>query len=163
EYRHDWTGRTCFTQLGLVPLEQAEAGELLQSLLGNDATLAPLTRIILEKTEGNPFFIEETVRTLIEEDVLRGVPGHYRVEHTPPDLHIPTTVQGVLAARMDRLEAPDKGLLQTLAVIGKQFPWSLVKQVAEQPEEELRRGLSHLQAGEFIYERPAFPELEYTF
>jgi len=81
----------------------------------------------------------------------------------PADLHIPPTVQAVLAARIDRLPAEAKALLQTLSVIGKEFLLSLLKQVVDKPEEELYGLLSHLQAAEFIYEQPAFPEVEYTF
>ena len=140
EYRHDWGNKTFYTQLRLDPLERAEASELLSDLLGEHTSLAPLKQIILEKTEGNPFFMEEVAQTLIEERVLLGERGHYYLERTPSDLHIPTSVQDVLAARMDRLKASEKTLLQTLAVIGKEFPWSLLKQVAEQPEEESTSG-----------------------
>src|SRR5262249_10883309 len=118
---------------------------------------------ILKKTEGNPFFIEEMVQTLAEEQILGGDRGHYRLEHALTALHLPATVQGVLAARIDRLPAAEKELLQTLAVIGQEFAFSLRQQVVAKPEEELYRGLSHLQGAEFIYEQVAFPEMEYTF
>lgn len=163
EYQHDWGGRSYYTQLRLNPLGQAEAEELLASLLGDDPTLAAIKPLIMAQTEGNPFFLEEVVQTLVEEGGLLGEPGHYRLEQAPETLHIPTTVQGVLSARIDRLAADEKELLQTLAVIGKEFPWSLVCQVVDRPEDELRRLLSRLQTGEFLYERPAFPEVEYTF
>ncbi|WP_255856536.1 ATP-binding protein [Marinobacterium rhizophilum] len=163
EYRHDWGQKSCYIQLRLDPLGSAEAGELLVALLGEDTSLAPLKPLIMTQTEGNPFFLEEVVQTLAEEEVLSGEPGQYRLQQAPANLHIPTTVQGVLSARIDRLAMTEKALLQTLAVIGKDFPWSLVQQVVGPPEDELRRGLSRLQAGEFLYERPAFPEVEYTF
>jgi tetratricopeptide (TPR) repeat protein len=163
EYQHDWGQKSCYTQLRLDPLGPVEAEALLAALLGEDASLAPLKPLIMNQTEGNPFFLEEVVQTLAEEQVLSGEPGAYRLQRAPADLHIPTTVQGVLSARIDRLAMAEKALLQTLAVIGKDFPWSLVQQVVGPPEDELRRGLSRLQAGEFLYERPAFPEVEYTF
>jgi predicted ATPase/class 3 adenylate cyclase len=163
EYQHDWGGRSYYTQLRLNPLGQAEAEELLCSLLGDDPTLAAIKPLIMAQTEGNPFFLEEVVQTLVEEGGLLGESGHYRLVQAPEALHIPTTVQGVLSARIDRLAADEKELLQTLAVIGKEFPWSLVLQVVDQPEGELRRLLSRLQTGEFLYERPAFPEVEYSF
>ncbi|MFD1558245.1 adenylate/guanylate cyclase domain-containing protein [Paraburkholderia silviterrae] len=166
-YQPDWTHKNDYTQLGLDPLGEAEAQGLLSALLGDDQALVPLKQLILRKTEGNPFFMEEVVQTLVEESALIGERGRYRIEQTPTALHIPTTVQGVLAARIDRLRAVEKALLQTLAVIGKEFPWSLLKQVcsgqAGLPEGELRRLLSSLQAAEFIYQRPAFPEVAYTF
>ena len=163
EYRHDWGSKSYYTQLRLDPLGEAEARELLRELLGAGGGLAPLEQLILQQTEGNPFFIEELVQTLIEEGVLRGESGHYRLEKIPIALHIPTTVQGVLAARIDRLEPAEKALLQTLAVIGKAFTWSLVARVVDQPGDQLKSLLARLQAGEFIYEQPAFPEVEYSF
>ncbi|AQV93535.1 zinc-ribbon domain-containing protein [Cupriavidus necator] len=163
EYQHDWRAKDHYTQLRLDPLGQVEAGQLLAALLGEDATLMPLKTLIMEKTEGNPFFMEEVVQTLFEEKVLQGEPGHCRIEKTPTALHIPTTVQGVLAARIDRLPRAEKDLLQSLAVIGKEFPYSLIQRVVAQPDDPLHRLLTELEAGGFIYERPAFPDTEYTF
>src|SRR5262249_21977101 len=110
-----------------------------------------------------PFFMEEVVQTLAEEGVLSGARGQYRVEHLPTALHISPTVQGVLAARIDRLSPDEKAFLQHLAVIGREFPLSLVRQVISRPEEELYRLLSALQNKEFLYEQPAFPEVDYHF
>src|SRR5262249_3987772 len=163
EYRHDWGHKTYYTQLRLAPLGQAEAEELLSFLLGSDPNITPLKRLILQKTEGTPFFMEEVVQTLAEEGVLSGEHGHYQLVQAPTELHISPTVQGVLAARIDRLSREEKELLQRLAVIGREFPLSLVRQVIPQPEEELYRVLSALQNKEFLYEQPAFPEVEYSF
>ncbi|WP_432470141.1 adenylate/guanylate cyclase domain-containing protein [Amphritea sp. HPY] len=163
EYQHHWGHRGYFIQLRLDPLGEAEAEELLASLLGNDKSLEPLKQQVMAQTEGNPFFIEEVVQTLAEEQMLSGEVGYYRLAQSPVALHIPATVQGVLAARIDRLSVEEKELLQTLAVIGKEFPLSLVLQVVDLPENDLRQLLSRLQSGEFLYERPAFPEVEYTF
>jgi predicted ATPase len=107
--------------------------------------------------------MEEIVQTLAEEKVLVGERGNYHLEKAPTDLHISPTVQGVLTARIDRLGSEEKELLQTLAVVGKEFSVSLLEKVVKQPEEELFQLLSHLQGGEFIYEQQAFPEVEYTF
>src|SRR5206468_1381269 len=136
---------------------------MLTVLLGEaGATQAsPLRQFILEKTEGNPFFMEEIVQTLREQGLLNV--GAQHAAPLPTDLHIPTTVQGVLAARIDRLPPDEKALLQTLAVIGKEFSLSLLKQVVGQSEDDPLGQLSHLQTSEFIYERPAFPDVEYTF
>ena len=163
EYRHEWGQKTYYTQLRLAPLGKAEAEELLTFLLGNHDSLGALKALILERTEGTPFFMEEVVQTLAEEGALSGERGHYRLEITPTELHISPTVQGVLAARIDRLAAEEKTLLQQLSVIGRQFPVSLVKQVVPQSEAELYRVLSSLQAKEYLYEQPAFPESEYLF
>jgi class 3 adenylate cyclase/predicted ATPase len=165
EYQHGWGSKTYYTQLRLDPLGEEEAQELLTALLGEGASVErrALQNLILEKTEGNPFFIEELVQTLAEEGALAGERGSYRLERSPSELHVPATVQGVLAARIDRLPPQEKDLLQTLSVIGKEFSLSLVRGVAEEGEEDLYQGLSHLQAGEFIYEQPVFPEPEYMF
>ncbi|MEM5428790.1 adenylate/guanylate cyclase domain-containing protein [Cupriavidus oxalaticus] len=163
EYRHEWGSTPCYTQLNLEPFGHAEAQGLLTVLLGDDPSLAPLRQLILAKTEGNPFFMEEVIQTLAEEHTLLGLPGNYRTDGAPLALHIPTTVQGVLAARIDRLPVPQKELLQTLAVIGTEFPSSLVRHVTGQPQASLQPLLADLQSGNFIYERPAYPEAEYAF
>jgi class 3 adenylate cyclase/predicted ATPase len=163
EYRHHWAQRDDYTQLRLEPLGRADAEELLRTLLGDDHSLTSLKPLLMAQTEGNPFFLEEVVQTLAEEGVLSGTSGDYRLEQIPTAWHIPATVQGVLTARIDRLAAEEKALLQTLAVIGKAFPWSLVRQVVDLPEEALRGRLSRLQAGGFLYEHPSFPEIEYSF
>ena len=163
EYRHEWGGKTYYTQLRLAPLGQVEAEELLTFLLGSDASLTTLKELILTRTDGTPFFMEEVVQTLSEEGKLIGQQGNYSLEVTPTELQISPTVQGVLAARIDRLSPDEKTLLQQLAVIGRQFPMSLVHQVVTQPEDELYRTLASLQAKEFLYEQPAFPESEFIF
>src|SRR5262249_47956668 len=125
EYRHAWGQKTYYTQLRLAPFGREEAEELLTSLLGDDANLRILKQLILEKTEGTPFFMEEVVQTLAEEGVVSGARGHYQLVQAPTELHISPTVQGVLAARIDRLSREEKELLQHLAVIGREFPLSL--------------------------------------
>ncbi|MGT2453966.1 adenylate/guanylate cyclase domain-containing protein [Cupriavidus basilensis] len=163
EYAHNWAGESGNRQLHLEPLEPAAAQDLLSSLVGDHPSLASMKLRILAKTGGNPFFMEEVVKTLAEETVLLGQREHYRVEQTPMEIHIPTTVQGVLAARIDRLSFAQKDLLQTLAIIGKEFPLSLIEHVSGLPGMTLRSLLGDLVAAGFIYERPAYPEVEYLF
>jgi class 3 adenylate cyclase/tetratricopeptide (TPR) repeat protein len=163
EYQHGWGSKTSYTQLRLDPLPPTSAAELLRVLLGDDASFAPLHRVLIERTEGNPFFLEESVRTLVEIGVLVGEPGAYRLAQALPTIQVPTTVHAVLAARIDRLPAEDKRLLQTAAVIGTEVPFPLLQAIAELPEADLHRGLAHLQAAEFLYETRLFPECEYTF
>ena len=112
---------------------------------------------------GNPFFLEETVRTLVETGALAGERGAYRLTRPVEALQVPATVQTILAARIDRLPPEEKQLLQAASVIGKDVPYALLAAIAEQPEEALRRGLAHLQEAEFLYETQLFPDLEYTF
>ena len=163
EYQHGWGSKTYYTQLRLDPLPPASAEELLQALLGDDPSLVPLKRLLIERTEGNPFFLEESVRALVETGVLVGERGAYRLAKPLDSLQVPATVHAVLAARIDRLPPEEKRLLQTAAVIGTEVPFALLQAIVELSEEELRRGLGHLQAAEFLYETSLFPELEYTF
>jgi class 3 adenylate cyclase len=163
EYQHAWGQKTYYTQLRLDPLPPASAGAMLQPLLGEDPTLEPLKQRLIERTQGNPFFLEESVRTLVETGVLVGERGAYRLAEALPSIQVPATVQAVLAARLDRLPAEEKRLLQTAAVIGTEVPLPLLQAIAEVPEPALHRGLAHLQAAEFLYETRLFPEHEYTF
>jgi class 3 adenylate cyclase len=163
EYQHAWCGRTYYRQLRIDSLPPESAEELLEALLGNDVGLQPLKELLLERTEGNPFFLEESVRTLVEARALTGKRGVYRLAKAPQTLQIPATAQAILAARIDRLSPEDKRLLQAASVIGKDVPFVLLLAIAELPEEDLRSGLAHLQAAEFLYEARLFPDLEYTF
>jgi class 3 adenylate cyclase/tetratricopeptide (TPR) repeat protein len=163
EYQHGWGSKTYYTQLRLDPLPPASAETFLAALLGDDPSLAPLKQLLIARTEGNPFFLEESVRTLVETGVLVGESGTYRLAKPLQGMPVPATVQAVLAARIDRLPPEDKRLLQTAAVIGTDVPFALLQAIAELPEVALHRGLTHLQAAEFLYETHLFPELEYTF
>jgi class 3 adenylate cyclase/tetratricopeptide (TPR) repeat protein len=163
EYQHGWGGKTYYTQLRLDPLPPVSADEFLHALLGDDISLKPLTDLLIARTEGNPFFLEESVRTLVETGVMVGERGGYRLGQALPTIKVPATVQAVLAARIDRLTPEEKRLLQTAAVIGTEVPLPLVQAMAEVPEEVFHRDLAHLQAAEFLYETRLFPEIEYTF
>ena len=163
EYQHGWGSKTYYTQLRLDPLPAVSADELLQALLGDDAGLQPLTHLLITRTQGNPFFLEESVRTLIETGVLVGERGAYRLGQALPTIQMPATVQAVLAARIDRLPPEEKRLLQTAAVIGTEVPFPLLHAIVDVPEAALHRGLTHLQAAEFLYETRLFPERDYTF
>jgi predicted ATPase len=137
---------------------------MLQGLLGQDDTIARLPPVLIERTEGNPFFLEESVRALVETGALVGGPGAYRLVAALTDIQVPPTVQTILAARIDRLSPEAKRLLQSAAVIGKHdVPFALLAAISDETEETVRRGLAHLQAAEFLYETRLFPDLEYTF
>ena len=163
EYQHGWGSKTYYTQLRLDPLPPASADAFLQALLGDDSSLVPLTQLLIARTEGNPFFLEESVRTLVETGVLVGEPGAYRLAQALPTIQVPATVQAMLAARIDRLPPEEKRLLQTAAVVGTEVPLPLLQAIANMPEDALHRHLAHLQAAEFLYETRLFPEPEYTF
>jgi class 3 adenylate cyclase/tetratricopeptide (TPR) repeat protein len=161
EYQHTWSGKTYYIQTRLDALPPDSTDQMLDALLGDDVTLAPLKKLLVRR--GNPFFLEETVRTMVETGVLAGERGQYRMIQPVNALQVPTTVQTVLAARIDRLPPDDKELLQIAAVIGKDVPFPLLLAVANMDEDTVRRGLAALQAAEFLYETRLFPDLEYTF
>ena len=162
EYEHHWSNKTYYTQLRLDPLGPQNAAEMLSDLLGGGDELQDVKELIVARTDGNPFFMEEMARALFDQGALTRN-GSVKLTKPLSSIEIPPTVQGILAARIDQLAGPEKELLQTLAVIGKEFPLGLVRRVTQRSEEELTRGLAKLQLAEFIYEMPAFPESEYTF
>ena len=161
EYQHSWGSKTYYGQVRLDTLPAESASELLDVLLGPDVGLAPLKQLLVKR--GNPFFLEETIRMLVETSALAGERGRYRLTHPIETIQVPRTVHAMLAARIDRLAPEDRHLLQVASVIGKAVPLSLLEAVAGFPAEALHRGLGRLQAAEFVYEVRVAPELEYTF
>ena len=138
EYRHEWGNKTYYTQLRLDPLGKETAEEMLNWLLGNGNELAALKRLIIEKTDGNPFFMEEMVQNLFEEGALTRN-GEVKLTLPVSAIQIPTMVQAILASRIDRLPPDEKELLQPLAVLGKEFTLSLLEATTEKNESELER------------------------
>lgn len=163
EYQHGWGNKSYYTQLRIDPLPPESCEVLLEGLLGFDPSVAPRKAPLIARTQGNPFFLEESIRTLAETRVLEGERGAYRLAKAPTTAQVPATVQAVLAAWIDRLPLEEKRLLQAAAVIGEEVPFSVLQAIADQPDEALHAGLAHLQSAEFLYEARLFPELEYTF
>jgi class 3 adenylate cyclase/predicted ATPase len=163
EYSHHWNSKTYYTQLRLDPLGKESAEEMLAALLGDGKDLIPLKRFIIERTDGTPFFMEEIVQALFEDGVLHRN-GTVKLAKSLNEVKVPATVQAILASRIDRLPPDEKELLQTLAVIGREFALSLVRRVADgRKADELERMLADLQMAEFIYEQPATGDIEYIF
>src|SRR5215472_4601386 len=162
EYSHQWGSKTYYTQLRVDPLGTESADEMLSALLGDSPDLALLKKLIIERTEGNPFFMEEMYQAMLEDGVISRN-GAVTLVKPLRSARIPNTVQGVLAARIDRLPADAKQLLQTLSVLGREFQMSLIRAVFIRPDDELNRMLKDLQLGEFIYEQPALGDTEFTF
>ena len=162
EYRHEWSGRGHYLQLRLDPMGGENAAAMLSGLLGEGEELQALERPIAERTGGNPFFIEEMVQALFEQGILARN-GAVKLVRPLAQAHLPVTVQGLLASRIDRLPVEQKELLQTLAVIGRESPLGLIKRVASTTDAQLGRMLAGLQTLEFIYEQPALTGAEYIF
>jgi class 3 adenylate cyclase len=163
EYQHAWGSKTYYRQLRIDPLPAASARELLDALLGDDPTVRPLKGLLIQRTEGTPFFLEEGVRALVETKVLAGDRGSYRLLRSLDTIEVPATVKALLAARIDRLDPEDKSVLQAASVIGTDVPVDVLEAIAGVPRDELRRHLDRLQSAEFLYETALFPALEYTF
>jgi tetratricopeptide (TPR) repeat protein len=163
EYSHQWNSKTYYTQLRLDPLGQESADEMLSALLSDGKDQIPLKRLIIARTEGNPFFMEETVQVLLDEGALVHDGAVVRLTKPLNTLKIPPTVQGILSARIDRLPPNAKDLLQALAVIGREFPLSLIRAVLTKTDDQLSALLNDLQLREFIYEQPAVGDAEYIF
>ena len=163
EYRHTWSSKTYYSQLNLGLLGQESASALLRTLLGDDESLLQVKAMLAERAAGNPLFLEESVRTLVETGALRGTRGFHRLVRPLASIQVPPTVQAILASRIDRLAPEDKELLQAASVIGKDVPYPLLAELADQPEERLRVMLSHLQTSEFLYEVGSHPDLTFTF
>ena len=162
EYTPQWDAATSHAQLRLKAFGAEDAEQMLNALLGKAPALAALKRLIVEKTEGNPFFIEEYVQTLFDQGVLVR-DGDVTLMRPLSAIKMPATVQGVLAARIDRLEPDQKAFLQLLSVLGNASPLRLIEGAAQAPEAQVQEMLDRLQSAEFIYERTAFPDIEYVF
>ena len=163
DYRHDWQSKSYYTDVPIGPLEPGGTGDLLDALLGQDVTLPPLKRLLAERTAGNPFFLEESVRSLVESKELVGTAGAYRVVGSLTAIQVPSTVQPVIAERIDRLSPVHKEILQAAAVIGTNVPSSVLYEIVELPDETVRQGLAKLQSLDYLYEPAPFPDPEYVF
>jgi class 3 adenylate cyclase/tetratricopeptide (TPR) repeat protein len=163
EYQHAWGRKTYVREIRVDPLPPDTTDALLDTLLGKDPGLRSLKRLLVDRTEGNPFFAEESIRELVEMKFLAGERGNFQLVKPAENLHIPNSAQAILTARIDRLASEDKWILQAAAVVGGDVPFALLRAISGASEEELRISLSNLQAAEFLYETPMFPDLEYTF
>ena len=148
EYQHRWSSRSYYRELKLEPLDAEDIELMLQQLLGRDPALDPIKHLVTERGDGNPFFIEELVRALFDQQVLTGN-GDVRLARPISQAQLPVTLQGVITSRIDRLPLKHKGLLQTLAVIGREFSAELAEKVVVQSN-EVGLMLSALQGADFI-------------
>jgi class 3 adenylate cyclase/predicted ATPase len=163
EYQHAWGSKTYYTQLPLEALAREDADQMVSALLGAHPDLDRVKRLILDKSEGNPFFIEEIVQALFDRKALARTPDGVALTSPLTAIQIPATVQGVLAARIDRLPDRERTVLQTVAVIGRAFSLDLADQVVDASHDDLQTALAALQDAEFIYEQPTLTGSQYTF
>ncbi|MGH7388106.1 MAG: ATP-binding protein, partial [Candidatus Rokuibacteriota bacterium] len=162
-YRPPFGGRSFHTGLALATLSGEESAGVTRGLLGVEELPSALQAFVVDKAEGNPFFIEELVRSLEELGAVRRAGERLVVSARLDQVAVPDTIEEVVLARIRRLEEPLQRLLEVASVIGKNVPFPLLRAVTAQPDEKLGAGLDRLQAAEFLYEARAFPELEHTF
>jgi class 3 adenylate cyclase len=163
EYHAAWMQKSWYRQLPLLPLSPQAIRELLGDLLGADASIAGLADAVHARTAGNPFFAEEIIQNLIESGSLEGSRGAYRLVTPVAELQVPSTVQSVLAARIDRLGEREKRALQAASVIGREFAEPILSAVLVWPAGDLSGALQVLKSGEFLYEQSLYPVMEYAF
>ena len=163
EYRASWTGKSYYQQLPLLPLTGEALDGLLSVLLGDDPSVDGLAELIADRTGGNPFFVEEVVQGLVENGTLAGDRGTYRLTRSVDAIEIPPTVQAVLAARIDRLAEREKAVLQSAAVVGREFSEPVLRAVTGLSEHDLGEALRALRVAELVYEQSSYPEAEYAF
>jgi len=163
EYRHAWSSKTYYSQLRLDLLAPESARALLRGLTGDDPSLEQVKALLTERAGGNPLFLEESVRTLIETGTFAGAPGAYRLVRPLSSIQVPPTVQAILASRIDRLAPEDKEVLQAASVIGKDVPLELLAAIVGEGAGALGERLGRLQTAEFLYEVGAPPDLQYVF
>jgi class 3 adenylate cyclase/tetratricopeptide (TPR) repeat protein len=162
EYTNPWTSKTYYSQIRVDELPLETSAEMVQAILEEGKAAPELMNLILDRSAGNPLFMEEFTHSLLERGYIERKDGHYVLTVKPSDIQVPETVQGIIAARMDRLEKNLKETMQMASVIGREFPLPILKTVTGM-QEKLGTYLSQLQALEFIYQKAVFPELEYIF
>src|ERR1700722_558342 len=163
EYRDEWKNRPNYRQQHLDPLASENLAVLLRALLGSNPNLQILKDFLMQRASGNPFFVEEIVRALVDTGVIEGARSNYHLAKPFVSHEVPPTVQAVLAARIDALPAAEKRLLQEASVIGHDVLFALLHAISGLPEDELRGLLDDVQSAEFLYATQLFPDLQYTF
>jgi class 3 adenylate cyclase/tetratricopeptide (TPR) repeat protein len=163
EFVHTWGGRSYHSQVTLNRLSNRESLAMISHLLGTEETSADLEELILQKTEGIPFFIEEFVKSLKDLQMIEKRDGRYFLTRDAHHVTIPGTIQDVIMARVDSLPEPAKDVLKTGSAIEREFSYELMKRVTGISEQELLSHLSTLKDAELLYERGIYPQTIYIF
>ncbi len=162
EYTHPWGSKSYYTKIGLDQLGTESSSELVKAILEEGEVAPELRQLILNRAAGNPLFMEEFTHTLLENGSIERKNEKYVLNRKAEDIQVPDTIQGIIAARMDRLEENLKRTMQVASVIGRDFAFRILQTITGM-REELKSYLLNLQGLEFIYEKRLFPELEYIF
>jgi len=162
EYTHQWASKSYYSQVRVDQLSTGTSAELVQSILEEGEMVPELRELILSRAAGNPLFMEEFTHTLLENGSIQRNDNQFVLSRKVSDIKVPDTVQGIIAARMDRMEEGLKRIMQVASVIGREFAFRILQAIIGM-QEELKSHLLNLQGLEFIYEKNLFPELEYIF
>jgi predicted ATPase/class 3 adenylate cyclase len=162
EYKNPWTSKTYYSQIRVDELPLDASAEMVQAILKEEKAAQDLVKLILDRAAGNPLFMEEFTRSLLEGGYIERKDSHFVLSVKPSDIQVPETIQGIITARMDRLEKVLKETMQVASVIGREFAYRVLQMLTGM-HDELRAYIFSLQELEFIYEKGLFPELEYVF
>jgi class 3 adenylate cyclase/tetratricopeptide (TPR) repeat protein len=162
EYTHQWGSKSYYSMIGVGHLSTSTSAELVAAILEGGDVVPELRELILNRAAGNPLFMEELTHTLLQNGSIQKKDDRFVLARDVSTDQVPDTIQGIIAARMDRLEESLKRIMQVAAVIGREFAFRILETITEM-KEELKSGLVNLQGLEFIYEKSLFPDLEYIF
>ena len=162
EYNHPWGSKSYYRLIGLGQLSTDAGAELVAAILEGGEVVPELKDLILQRASGNPLFMEELTQSLLQNGSIRKTEDRFVLTRDVSGTQVPDTVQGIIAARIDRLEESLKRIMQVAAVIGREFAFRLLETISEM-KANLKSGLVDLQGLEFIYEKNLFPDLEYIF
>jgi class 3 adenylate cyclase/tetratricopeptide (TPR) repeat protein len=162
EYTHQWGSKSFYTKIGVDQLDMSSSGDLVKAILEEGAVAPELRQLILNRSAGNPLFMEEFTHALVENGSIQKRDNQYFLTGNPEAIKVPDTIQGIIASRLDRLEDNLKRTMQVASVIGRDFAFKILQTITGM-KNELKSNLLNLQGLEFIYEKNLFPELEYIF
>jgi class 3 adenylate cyclase/tetratricopeptide (TPR) repeat protein len=162
EFTHQWGSKSYYNRIGLGHLTVKSSAELVEAILTGSEVVPEIKELILNRATGNPLYMEEVTQTLIENGSIRKKDAQYILSQKPSEVQVPDTIQGIIAARMDRLDENLKRIMQVASVIGREFAFPVLQAITG-IEEDLKSHLLNLQRLELIYEKTLFPELEYIF
>ncbi|MBM3303283.1 MAG: guanylate cyclase, partial [Deltaproteobacteria bacterium] len=162
EYTHQWGSRSYYNRIGLDQLSSRQSAELVQCILEGREVVAEIRELILSRAGGNPLFVEELTHNLLENGSIVQMEDRYVLAGKASRAEVPDTIQGIIAARIDRAEENLKRIMQVASVIGREFAFQILQTITGM-KEGLKSNLLNLQGLEFIAEKRLFPELEYIF
>ncbi len=162
EYTHQWGSKSYYTKIGLTQLGSLSSRLLVQAIMEDDKVPPEIRDLVLSRAGGNPLFVEELTQSLMENGTIVRKGHEYMLTRDLSDIQVPDTIQGIIAARIDRIEESLKHVIQIASVIGREFAFRILQTIIEM-KKDLKSHLLNLQGLELISQKRLFPELEYLF